>query len=81
MSEASAASQLASVVRAQTANQARKARQNVKPQNAGRGVSISSQRANGSQASMQFDATGQVVPTAKGVNKHSATASFVDLLA
>lgn len=80
MSEASAASQLASIVRAQTANQARKARFSVKPQNAGR-VSISSQRTNKSQASMQFDATGQVVPTAKGVNKHSATASFVDLLA
>lgn len=80
MSEASAASQLASSVRFQTANAARKARENVKPQNAGR-VSVSSSRTKNSQASMQFDATGQVVPTAKGVNKHSATASFVDLLA
>ncbi len=79
MSEASLASQLASSMKMHTVQQARDARKAVRPQNAGR-VQLSSQRSNGAEASMQIDATGQVVPSAKGVRKNSATASFASLL-
>lgn len=34
-----------------------------------------------SQTTIRFDATGQIVPSAKNVKKHSATADFVNLLA
>lgn len=80
MSDASVASEIASAMRVKTAQQANEMRKAAMSEKAGR-VQVSSQRSNGAEASMQFDATGQIVPSAKGVRKNSATASFVNLLA
>lgn len=80
MSEVSAASQIATIMRQQTANAAKTARVSVKPEHIAGKMGISSHHSGGSTAAMQFDATGQVVPSVSKPEKGSATASFADLL-
>lgn len=80
MSAASVASELASAMRTRSSQQADVMRKAAMSEKAAR-VQLSSSRSHGGEASMQFDATGQVVPSAKGVRKNSATSSFVNLLA
>lgn len=81
MSGASAASQIASVMRAAVANKTHAARKAVKPEHIAGNIKLSTPGSHGAQSSVQFDATGQIVPSAKGVRKNSATANFVNLLA
>ncbi|MBA5725864.1 MULTISPECIES: hypothetical protein [Bombella] len=80
MSDTSVASEIGTAMRLKTVQQANEMRKAAMSEKAAR-VQLSSHRSNGAEASMQFDATGQVVPSAKGVRKNSATASFVNLLA
>ncbi len=80
MSAPSVASELASAMRLRTSQQATEMRKAAMSEKAAR-VQFSSSRSSGGEATMQFDATGQVVPSAKGVRRNSATSSFVNLLA
>lgn len=80
MTEASAASQLASAMRSAVSHQARSAREAVKPAQVADQLKASSAGASGTSPS-SFDATGQISPSAKSDSKSSATSNILDLLA
>ncbi|GLH28507.1 hypothetical protein WSS15_11570 [Acetobacter pasteurianus] len=81
MTETSAASQLAGAMRAAISHKATATHAPSKPEHIAGNAKISSGHSGGSETSMQFDATGQIIPSAKGEKKGSATESLVNLLA
>ncbi|GAN70619.1 hypothetical protein [Acetobacter syzygii] len=82
MADTTVAAQLASSMRTATANRAQAAHRAVQPEHvASSALKVSSTAQDGSSTSMQFDSTGQVVPSGSSHNKHSGTASFINLLA
>ncbi|MDF7673472.1 hypothetical protein PT277_10120 [Acetobacteraceae bacterium ESL0709] len=81
MSEISATNQVSSILHTAVTGQQPVARIKNKPEHVTGNVKLVSDLGKNSQSSVQFDATGQIVPTAKNVRKNSATANFVNLLA
>ncbi|CEF53310.1 hypothetical protein [Acetobacter ghanensis] len=82
MADTTVAAQLASSMRTATAHMAQSAHRSVQPEHvASSALKVSSTAQDGSSSSMQFDASGQVVPSGNTHNQHSGTASFVNLLA
>lgn len=80
MSEVSAASQIATFMRQQTATAAKSGRANVQPEHIAGKMGLSTQHSGGGSSSVQFDNTGQIVPDATHAKKGSGAASFADLL-
>lgn len=82
MADTTAAASLASSMRAATVNLSHAVQRNIKPENvAASGFNVVSSGADGSSSSIQFDASGQIVPSEHGQKKNSGAASLVDLLA
>ncbi|MBB2203568.1 hypothetical protein [Gluconacetobacter takamatsuzukensis] len=77
-----AASVLASSIRQATSAASQTAYHNARPAHAAAaGVNIVSNSIDGSSSSMQFDASGQIIPTGNTSKKESATASALNLFA
>jgi flagellar hook assembly protein FlgD len=82
MTDTTAAAALASSMRAATTQITQAAHRAVQPENAvGKGVNVSSSNIDGSSSSVQFDATGQIIPSGSSHKPESATASAVNLFA
>ncbi|MCP1241712.1 hypothetical protein GOB86_05595 [Acetobacter lambici] len=82
MADTTVAAQLASSMRTATTNMAQAAHRSVQPEHvASSALRVASSSQDGSSSSMQFDASGQVVPSGNSHNKHSGSASFINLLA
>ncbi len=82
MADTTVAAQLASSLRTATANTAQAAHRSVQPEHvASSALKLASTSQDGSSSSMQFDASGQVVPSGNSQNKHSGSASLINLLA
>ena len=82
MADTTAASALASSLRNVTTATSEAAYRSSRPEHAvGKGVNIVERNVDGSSSSMQFDASGQIIPTGKAQKAESATASAVDLFA
>ena len=82
MADTTVAAQLASSIRTATAHMAQTAHRSVQPENVtSSALKLVSTSQDGSSSSMQFDASGQVVPSGTSHNKHSGSASFINLLA
>lgn len=82
MADTTVAAQLASSMRTATAHMAQAAHRSVQPEHvASSAIKVASSGQDGSSSSMQFDASGQIVPSGNTHNKSSATASFINLLA
>ena len=82
MADTTVAAQLASSMRSATVHMTQAAHRSVQPENVTSStVKLASTSQDGSSSSMQFDAPGQVVPSGTTHNKHSGSASFINLLA
>ncbi|MFT9014572.1 MAG: hypothetical protein ABF990_02385 [Acetobacter sp.] len=82
MADTTAASALASSLRNLTTATSEATYRSSRPEHAvGKGISIVKQGVDGSSSSIQFDASGQIIPTGKAEKAESATASAVDLFA
>ncbi|MCH4142802.1 hypothetical protein [Acetobacter peroxydans] len=82
MSDTTAASALASSLREMTTAASRAAYQSARPGHTGGvGVRLSSHSVDGSSSSIQFDSTGQIVPSSSAQKKDDAMSSAVDLFA
>ncbi|MCE2576824.1 hypothetical protein [Komagataeibacter sp. FNDCR2] len=82
MADTTAAAALASSMRTNTTEITHAAHRATQPENvASNGLNIASRSIDGSKSSMQFDATGQIIPTGNSEKKGSATQSLVNLLA
>lgn len=82
MVDTTAASLLASSIRQATSTASQVAYHNARPAHAAAtGMTLHSSSIDGSSSSMQFDASGQVIPGGSTSKKESATASAVDLFA
>ena len=82
MSDTTAASALASSLREMTTAASRAAYQSARPGHTGGvGVRLSSSGVDGSSSSIQFDSTGQIIPSSDTQKKDSAMSSAVDLFA
>lgn len=82
MSQISPANDLASAVRQATMQRAKAAHRATQPEHlASNSLGVTTQHTDGSSSGVQFDATGQIVPTGKANNRHSGTASLISLLA
>lgn len=82
MADTTAAASLASSMRVATTNLSSSVHRALKPENVtASGFNVISSGVDGSSSSVQFDASGQIVPSAHGEKKNSATSSLVNLLA
>ena len=82
MADTTAASALPSSLRNVTTATSEAAYRSSRPDHAvGKGVTTVERTVDGSSSSMQFDASGQIIPTGKAQKAESATASAVDLFA
>ncbi|GBQ05815.1 MULTISPECIES: hypothetical protein [Saccharibacter] len=81
MSEASAASQLASVMRSATSHQARSVREAVQPERMADSLKLSATGGGNAKSTSPFDATGQISPSAKSDDKGASSNSILNLLA
>mgnify|MGYP003361934231 CR=1 FL=1 len=82
MADTTAAAALASHMRTSATQVTQAVHRATQPENvASNSLNVASKSVDGSKSSMQFDATGQIVPSGHSEKKSSATQSFVNLLA